>query len=282
MYLGAHVSVAGGLQHAPARGAEIQAEVIQVFTSNQHRWAAKPITAESVDGFHKGLKQHDHKVCLSHASYLINLASPEEQTYAKSLQATALEMDRCDCLGIPLIVIHPGAHRGSGLEQGLVRISTSLNILFNQKPDTTVTILLEATAGQGTGVGHTFEQLQTILAAVERKDRVAVCLDTAHLFAAGYDFRDHLGYRDMFQAFDQIIGLDKVQAIHLNDSKKDLNTKVDRHARLGQGYLGWEPFHMLLNDPRLKHVPGILETPVSHYREYAAELSQLRKLRKPA
>ena len=200
---------------------------------------------------------------MAHDSYLINLATPDDVLWEKSLTAFGIELDRCALLGIPALVTHAGAHMGSGEEAGLARISAGLERVLGERPGQKVTVLLETTAGQGTSLCYAFEHLRDVIAplSAENKARVGVCWDTCHLFAAGIDFTEEYKYERMVDSFDRIVGLDRLKAIHMNDSKKGLGSRVDRHDHIGKGMLGLEPFRYIMNDPRLAHLPKLLETP---------------------
>jgi deoxyribonuclease-4 len=259
--LGAHMSIAGGHALAIDRATNFEMTACQIFTKNANQWAAKPIAPEAAEAFRARLAASDVAFVVAHDSYLINLASPDEAIRERSIGAFADEMARSDQLGVPWLVTHPGAHMGSGVETGVQRVAEALNRLFDEMPDGQVTVLLETTAGQGSTLGRTFEELAGIMAQVEDQRRVAVCLDTCHVFAAGYDLRDGETYAATMQAFDEIIGFDRLRVFHLNDSKKVLGSHVDRHAHIGEGEIGAEAFRLLVNDERFADRPGILETP---------------------
>ncbi len=259
--LGAHMSVAGGHALAIDRATTFAMTACQIFTKNANQWNAKPIAPEAAESFRSRFAESDVAFVVAHDSYLINLATPDDALWERSVAAFGDELERCAQLGVPSLVTHPGAHMGSGVDAGIARVGEALNRLFDEQPDRDVTVLLETTAGQGTTLGRAFEELAGILALVEDQRRVAVCLDTCHIFAAGYDLRDAETYSATMQAFEEIIGLDRLQVFHLNDSRKGLGAKVDRHAHIGEGELGQEAFRLLLTDPRFADRPGILETP---------------------
>jgi deoxyribonuclease-4 len=259
--LGAHMSIAGGHALAIDRAVALNMTTLQIFTKNANQWAAKPIPVEGATAFRDRLIESDISSVVAHDSYLINLASPDEVVWERSVGAFDDELARCDQLGVRWLVTHPGAHMSSGVDEGIGRVAAALNRIFAASPDRDVTVLLETTAGQGTTLGRSFEELAAILALVEDQSRVGVCFDTCHVFAAGYDIRDATSYDMTMRAFDDIIGLDRLQVFHLNDSKKGLGAKVDRHAHIGEGELGAEAFRLLLNDDRFFTHPGILETP---------------------
>jgi deoxyribonuclease-4 len=263
--LGAHMSVAGGYYRAVERGSEIGCTAIQLFTKNANQWAGKTITPEDVTLFGASLGKagYAHGDLIAHDSYLINLATPDDVLWEKSLAAFGHELDRCAMLGVPALVTHAGAHMGSGEEVGLARIAAGQDRELSERPDQNVTVLLETTAGQGTSLGYAFEHLRDVIGEVsdENKPRIGVCWDTCHLFAAGIDFTDEYKYERMVDSFDRIVGLDRLRAIHMNDSQKGLGSRVDRHAHIGKGMLGVEPFRFIMNDPRLASLPKVLETP---------------------
>jgi deoxyribonuclease-4 len=259
--LGAHMSIAGGHALAIDRATTFEMTACQIFTKNANQWVAKPIAPEAADGFRARVAESDVAFVVAHDSYLINLATPDDTLWERSAAAFRDELERCALLGVPCLVTHPGAHMGSGVEEGVRRVAEALNRLFDELPDANVTVLLETTAGQGTTLGRNFEELAGILELVEDQDRVAVCFDTCHVFAAGYDIRDEVTYTETMQAFDDVIGLARLRVFHLNDSKKGLGSHVDRHAHIGEGELGSEAFRLLLNDARFADLPGILETP---------------------
>ncbi len=259
--LGAHMSIAGGHALAIDRAMAFEMTACQIFTKNANQWNAKPIAPEAAEGFRARLAESAVSSVVAHDSYLINLASPDDALWERSIAAFGDELSRCALLGVPWLVTHPGAHMGAGVDAGVQRVADALNRLFDELPDTNVTVLLETTAGQGTTLGRTFEELAGILELVEDQTRAAVCLDTCHVFAAGYDLREVESYSATVQAFDDTIGLERLRVIHLNDSKKGLGARVDRHAHIGEGELGGEAFRLLLNDPRFADIPGILETP---------------------
>jgi deoxyribonuclease-4 len=255
------MSIAGGPANALLRGDSIACDTVQVFTRSSNRWQSKPLTPEQISAFDKMRQETGLHPIIAHSSYLINLASPKERLWQKSLQALITEMTRCQELGISSYVLHPGHHTGSGERAGLARMAQGLRAALRSTAEANVTILLENTAGQGTSLGHRFEQLSWLIDHTEPQERVGVCFDTAHAFAAGYEFRQPAAYEAMWNAFDDIVGLGKLGVIHLNDSKRNLGSHVDRHAHIGEGHIGREAFRRLVNDTRLQHVPMILETP---------------------
>jgi deoxyribonuclease-4 len=258
--IGAHISIAGGLDQAPSRGEEIGCTAIQIFTKNQVQWKARPLSSLEIVNYRQALANSSIQSVVAHNSYLINLASPEEKLLNKSRQAFVDEMDRAESLRIQSLIFHPGSYKNADENVGLRLIADSIDFVYQQRPDFRLKLLLETTAGQGTSLGYSFEQLKWIIDRIAHPDRVGVCLDTCHIFAAGYDIRSQLSYEKTFDRFDQVIGLEKLQAIHLNDSKKELGSRVDRHEHIGQGQIGLEAFRLIMNDLRFVNVPKLLET----------------------
>lgn len=260
-YLGAHMSIAGGLHNAPERGVKAGCGVIQLFTQNSNQWRGKAISDPDVALFKEKWKESGLHEVISHDIYLINLASAPGEVREKSLAGFQEEMERCARLGIGKIVMHPGAHNGDGEETGLKRIVEAFDHLFENTTAYTGMILLETTAGQGTNVGYTFKHLRAIIDGSSHPDRFGICYDTCHTFAAGYDITSEAGYKAVWEEFDRIIGIDRLQCFHINDSKKGLNCRVDRHEHIGQGAMGLSAFRFIMNDPRFVKIPKILETP---------------------
>jgi len=275
--LGAHVPTAGGLHHAPAHGRDIGATAIQVFTRNQRQWAARPLGGDEAGAFRQALEASGVRSVMSHASYLINLASPDPVALERGREAFRVEMGRCHDLGIPLLVFHPGAHLGAGEEAGVRAVAKSLDFVLAACRRARVMPAIEITAGQGSCVGHRFEHLAQVLSLVRSPERVGVCLDTCHLYAAGYDIATPRGYERTLLEFDRVVGLGTLRAIHLNDARKPLGSRVDRHAPIGEGFLGLPTFRRLLADPRLRQVPKVLETP-GGLTAWRRELALLRGL----
>ncbi len=255
------MSIAGGLYRALLRGREAGCEVIQIFTRNRNRWKSKKLSAKEIDLFHKACDETSILAVAAHNSYLINLASARSHVLEKSFRALLQELERAELLGIPYLVMHPGAHVGDGEKKGLRRIADALNRVFERTSDYRVKILLEMTAGQGTSLGYRLEHLAEILEMTESQERLGVCMDTCHAFAAGYDFRTTKAYRQFFGEFDRILGLDRLRLFHLNDSKNRLGSRVDRHEHPGAGFIGLKAFSFFLNDPKLAHLPFLIETP---------------------
>ncbi len=259
-FLGAHESVAGGLQLAFNRLQQVGGEALQIFTRNQRQWHPQPLTEDEIDLFQTAWQQSGCLPVASHASYLINLASGKQELMDKSITAFTSEIHRCKQLGIPFVVIHPGSHGGDGVETGLARFSTALDLALEETGDD-VAVLLETTAGQGTSLGSRFEELASILEHSRYPQRLGICVDTCHIFAAGYDIRTLPAYIQTLEEFDRQVGIGWIKFFHLNDSKQKLASRVDRHEHIGQGAIGLEGFRSLLNDPRFADHPMTLETP---------------------
>ncbi len=279
MPLGAHMSIAGGVDKAVLRGQSVACETIQFFTKSNQQWRAKPLEADEVARFQTVRAASGIDPVFAHAAYLINLATPDDDAWEKSLESLIVELERCAILKLPFIVLHPGAHGGSGEEAGLSRVTRALDECFNRTSDTEVMVLLEITAGQGSSVGGTFEHLAGIMDHSLHPERLGICFDTCHAFAAGYDLRTPEGYNETIESLDRLIGLEKLKVVHLNDAKGDLGGHLDRHTHIGLGKLGLEAFRLLLNDPRLQHLPMVLETPKGpDLQEDVMNLSTLRSL----
>jgi len=261
MILGAHVSIAGGVQNAPLNGKKIGCDAIQMFAKNQTQWKAKPFTEENITGFKKNLTSSGIRAVVIHDSYLINLCATDENKLRMSIDAFVDELERAAALEVPYVVTHPGSHLGKGEDWGIAKIAESLDEIHDRTPGVKVMTLLETTAGQGTNLGYTFEQIAAMREKVQDPSRVGVCIDTCHMFAAGYDLKTEAGYEDTWKRFDDVIGFEHLKAAHLNDSKKPLAGRVDRHEHIGEGFLGAEPFQRVVNDDRFRDVPGLLETP---------------------
>lgn len=261
MLLGAHMSIAGGVDRAIERGISLDCTAIQIFTKNSNQWRGKVLASDEVERFISLRKKSFISRVIAHNSYLINLASANRDLRGKSMEALIEEMGRCRMLDIPVIVMHPGAHLGSGEEEGIKNITDSLNTLFGKTEGWGIDIALETTAGQGTSIGYRFEHLALIMEGVSERERVKVCLDSCHLFAAGYNIGAPEGYHQVLGDFDRLIGLDRVVCFHVNDSKKGLGSRVDRHEHIGKGCLGEGFFRLLMRDKRFENVPKIIETP---------------------
>ena len=281
MLLGAHMSIAGGVDKAFERGQHAGCDVIQIFTRNNNQWDAPPLTHKQAAQFIAQKKKTGINCVAAHDCYLINIASPDKMLREKSQQALIDEVERADQLRIPYVVMHPGSHTGSGERSGIKLIMSSLRKVLRGTQHATVAMLLETTAGQGSSIGYTFEQLGEIIDNIREKDRVGVCFDTCHAFAAGYDFRTRKTYRKTFSHFNDVIGLQYLKMFHFNDSKKELGSRVDRHEHIGKGALGHEAFRLILRDKHFKKVPKILETPKSvDMHEDRVNLATLRRLGK--
>jgi len=258
---GAHMSISGSPAMALTRGQQVGCDAIQVFTRNANRWSSSPLSEQEAADFAAARTETGIHPVVAHSSYLINLGSPDDTLWEKSADAAVTEMRRCQMLGISTYILHPGAHMGAGEEAGLARVVSGLDRALRATADTDVVITLEITAGQGSSLGHTFEQLAHMLNGSAFPGRLGICFDTAHALAAGYEFRQPETYAAMWAQFDALIGFIKLRAIHMNDSKKDLGSHVDRHDQIGQGFVTLEAFQMIVNDSRLAQVPMILETP---------------------
>ena len=261
-YVGAHVSASGGVENAPLNAHRIGAKAFALFTKNQRQWVAKPLTEENIAKFRENMEKYgfhpDH--VLPHDSYLINLGHPEKEGLEKSRAAFLDEMQRCEQLGLNRLNFHPGSHLNKVSEEACLRtIAESVNIALDKTRG--VTAVIENTAGQGSNLGFTFEQIRYIIDHVEDKSRVGVCIDTCHAYSAGYDIKTEEGYRETFEHFDEVIGFSYLKGMHINDTKKELGSHVDRHDSLGKGLLGLEVFRRIMNDPRFDDLPLILETP---------------------
>ena len=259
--LGAHMSITGGVDKALLQGKKLGCAAIQIFTKSSRQWAASPYTKEEIESFARNQKETGIGVVIAHDSYLLNLGSPDNALRKKSVQGFIDEIERCETLGIPNLVSHPGAHLGAGEAEGIKIIAQSLDEVHRACPGYNVKVTLEITAGQGSILGYRFEQIGRMIDATRESERLKVCFDTEHAFAAGYDIRTQEGYERTFAEFDEAIGLDRLAAFHLNDSKKDLNSRVDRHEHIGKGYIGLEAFRLLVNDRRFRGLPMCLETP---------------------
>jgi len=260
-YLGAHMSIAGGLHLAIDRAVAAGCGVVQIFTRNANQWRGKPIAESDAALFRDKFAASGLHEVVSHDIYLINLAAPPGDIRDKSLAAFRDELETCARLGIRKVVMHPGSHLADSPENGLGRVIAAFDQLFCEVPQFEGQVLIETTAGQGTNLGRSFEELQTIIAGSKFPEKFGVCFDTCHTFAAGYDTATEAGYADTMAQFDRIIGLDRLQCFHFNDSKKGLGSRVDRHEHIGLGELGLNPFRFILNDPRFTQIPKILETP---------------------
>jgi deoxyribonuclease-4 len=277
--IGAHISISGGVENAPLNAKAIGAKAFAMFTKNQRQWQAKPYTEKNISGFKKNLKQSGiaPEYVLPHDGYLINLGHPESERREKSRLAFLDELQRCEQLGLKMLNFHPGSHlRQISEEDSLKLISESLNWALENSSG--ITAVIENTAGQGSNLGYKFEHLATIIEAVDDKSRIGVCLDTCHTFTAGYDLRTAKACETTFAEFDSIVGFKYLRAMHLNDSKPDLGSRVDRHHSLGEGKLGWDVFEYIMNDDRFDEIPMVLETIDSDI--WPQEIEQLYALQK--
>ncbi|OFY44037.1 MAG: deoxyribonuclease IV [Bacteroidetes bacterium GWF2_40_14] len=274
-YIGAHISASGGVENAPVNAHNIGATAFALFTKNQRQWVAAPLTEKSIELFKERCNQYDYTPMqvLPHDGYLINLGHPESDGLEKSRAAFLDEMERCEQLGLDRLNFHPGSHLNRiPIDECLKTIAESINIALDKTSG--VTAVIENTAGQGSNLGHTFEQIAQIIHYVEDKSRVGVCIDTCHSFAAGYDLSNAEGFKNSFDHFDKVVGFKYLKGMHLNDAKKGLNSRVDRHDSIGVGLLGAETFKILMKDPRFDNIPLILETPNEEI--WKDEIEQLR------
>lgn len=258
---GSHLSIAGGMHHALLEARKLGMECVQVFTKNQRQWKVTPLKDEDIRAWNEHRKQTALQSVVSHDSYLINLANPGTDARQRSLALFREEIERCEALAIPFLVTHPGAHLGTGEDAGLRQVAASLDEIHAQLAGYKTVTLLEITAGQGTCLGATFEHLRTIIDLVREPARLGVCLDSAHLLEAGYDLTSAAGCEAMLQQCDQIVGMQRVQCLHINDSKTPRGSRVDRHEHIGKGHVALDAFRVIVNHAHLKQVPKILETP---------------------
>ena len=263
---GSHLSIAGGMHKAVLSAQALRLDTVQVFTKNQQQWKCKPLEPAAIDDWAAHCDAAGFTQTVSHDSYLINLASPDETLWRKSIDLFIEEIRRCDQLGIPYLVTHPGAHMGEGEEKGVARVAAALDIVHQAIPADGVTTCLEITAGQGSSLGYRLEHLSEIIEQVDDPSRLGVCLDTAHLLAAGYDFRGrkYAGFR---KEVEKTVGIERVKVLHLNDSKKDLGTRVDRHEHIGFGFVGDDGFRPIVRDKAFRDIPKILETPKAKHED---------------
>jgi deoxyribonuclease-4 len=276
---GAHMSIAGGCHNAVLAARSHGCEALQLFTKNSNQWAAKALSDEEVREFRKTLRGSGIRVTMAHDSYLINLASPDVELYRRSLEAFVVEVQRAEKLGLHYLVMHPGSPGDEDVEAGLARVAGALDEVHSRCPNFRVKVLLETTAGQGYSLGRRFEELARILELVREPERLAVCMDTCHVFAAGYALAPEKEYRATMRAFDKTVGLGRLRVFHVNDSLKPLGSRVDRHAHIGRGELGLEPFRSLVNDARFRRRAMILETPKEDAEEGDMDLVNLAVLR---
>jgi deoxyribonuclease-4 len=277
--LGAHMSIAGGYHKVASAAHRVGCDCVQLFTKNNSQWRAKRITKQDVRLFRDALDEHGIVHPLSHASYLINLASPDKSLWQKSVDAFVVELQRADCLGIPYVVVHPGSYVAGTPAAGIRRVVRALNQVHRQTRKLAAQCLLETTAGQGTSVGCRFEHLSEIFSKVREPHRLGFCFDTCHVFAAGYPLDPIRQYRATLREFDNLIGVELIKAFHLNDSKRACGARVDRHEHIGRGHLGLEPFRHLLSDRRFRKTPMYLETPKGKRNRVDWDVINLRVLR---
>ncbi len=259
--LGSHLSIAGGYYKAVYAAKELDLECVQIFTKNNNQWRAKEMTDEDVTKFRDAIEETGIQMPCAHDSYLINLASPKEELWQKSLAAFIIELERAERLGLAGVVMHPGSFVKSTEEEGLQKIIEAFDIVLEKTVGQKVEVWIETTAGQGTNLGHRFEHLNEIISSVQDSTRLGVCVDTCHIFAAGYPMETVKEYKATMDEFDSVVGIERIKAFHLNDSKKEFGSRVDRHDHIGQGFLGLKPFKHIINDKRFKNLPMYMETP---------------------
>ncbi len=276
--VGAHTSISGGLHRALERGADVGCDVIQIFSRSNQQWAMRPISDEDLAAWQQARAATGVDPVLVHGSYLVNLCGPDSALRERSYQATAAEYERCRRLGIPYLVMHPGAHCGDGEATAIARLGALLERLWDEQPDNPTTVLIENTAGQGSCIGWRFEHLRDIFAAVADPARLGVCIDTCHTLAAGYELRTDAGWQETWAAFERTVGIARVRAFHVNDSRTPLGSRVDRHQHLGRGELGLGAFRRLVNEPRFAGLPMVIETPKPVDRADVVNLGILRAL----
>lgn len=278
LLLGAHMSISGGAWNAIEHGVNTGCTSIQIFTKNNNQWNAKPLTDEDAEKFLSAQKESGIMPVVAHTGYLINLASPNEAIYEKSIAGLVDEIERADKLQLPDLVLHPGSPVGEGEEYGMKKIIDSLNYAIDTTPDAKTRVALELTAGQGSHLGYKFEQVAQMIAGVENKKRISICLDTCHIFAAGYDIRTKETYEATIKQLNKVIGLKYLRVIHLNDSIKGLGSRVDRHIHIGDGEIGKEAFRFIIQDERFVDIPKLLETPKGE-NDYEDDLRNLAILK---
>jgi deoxyribonuclease IV len=275
--LGAHMSIGGGVHRAIERSCSIECTAMQMFVKNNMQWFARPLERAEIKAFLRHAQRKQIEAAFAHSSYLINLAATNPQFHANSLRALAEELTRAHQLELPFLVLHPGAHLGAGEDAGIEKIVASIDAIWAVIPKVKTKIALETTAGQGSCLGDKFEQLAAIIENVREPERLCVCLDTAHVFEAGYDIGSEAGVKKMFREFDRVIGLDRLAALHLNDSKTALGSRVDRHEHIGKGKIGLDAFRFIMRDRRFRKIPKVLETPKG--KELAEDVENMKTLR---
>jgi deoxyribonuclease IV len=277
--IGAHVSIAGGVSQSLARGRQIGCDCIQIFTKSSRQWASKPYPKEEIEAFKSAQAETGIRMVVAHDSYLLNLGAPDEKLRQRSVEGLIDELERCEALGVPFLIAHPGAHIGSGEEAGIKTIAHSIDQAHKSCAGFKSKLALEITAGQGSNLGYSFQQMGRIFDAVKENDRLQLCFDTEHAFAAGYDLRSREGYERTFAELDQYVGIKRLVAFHLNDSLKPFHSRVDRHEHIGKGHLGTETFRRLLHDSHFFGLPMCLETePGDDMKDIAKDLATLRQL----
>ncbi len=279
--IGAHISIGGGLDKSVLRAWRIGCETIQIFTKSNAQWRARKLSKDEIEKFKRELQKFQIYPVVVHSSYLINLCAPDKEILKKSRDSFIQELKRCESIGAICLVFHPGAHLGKGEDYGIKKTAESLNLIHERTPNFKTLTVIELTAGQGTVIGYKFEQIRKLIDLIEDKNRIGVCVDTCHIFSAGYDIRTEKGCELVFKEFDEMIGIDKIKVFHLNDSKNELNSRVDRHFHIGKGKIGKTAFHFIMQNPEFKDIPKIIETPKGYNDELdIMNLSILRKLAK--
>ena len=277
LLIGAHMSISGGVFNAILAGEELGCTTIQIFTKNNNQWKTRELSQTEVNQFFQDQERTKISPIVGHNGYLINLASPKDDVFTLSKESMLVELQRAERLGLPYLVMHPGSHLATGEKEGLKKIAGAINWLHQKTEGYKVKICLETTAGQGSNLGYKFEQLAEIIEMVKDNQRLGICYDTCHAFAAGYDMGTKKAYQNTFKEFDKVIGLSRLKAMHLNDAVKDLDSRVDRHTHIGEGKIGLEGFRLLMNDERWEKIPKILETPKEGGT--AKDIKNLRVLR---
>jgi len=277
LLLGAHVSISGAIHSSVDRAVELGCTTFQIFTRNPRGWSYTKLKQQDVDEFRKKFRQAGFTVAMAHMPYLPNIASPKKDIYEKSVKSLRAEVERCGLLGIPLLVTHVGSHLGAGIEKGIEAVANALNKVLHEV-DNKVIVLLENMAGQKNSCGSRFEDIARILERVEHGERVGICLDTCHLLAAGYDIRGEEAVDKTLQEFDRVVGRERLKAVHLNDSKGDLGSGLDRHEHIGAGNIGVKGFKAFINHPWIRELPMVIETPEDEAGDYSTDLAKLRKL----
>ncbi len=261
MLLGVHLHTSTGIDRTFEQAIALNCTTFQIFTKSNRQWQARTLSSEEIKQYHQKQAETGIAPVVCHATYLLNIASATESIWQRSVEGLEMELERCELLKIPYLVLHPGAHTGSGIESGIAQAIRALDAVHARLPNHQVQVALEIMAGQGSTLGSNFGEIAAIIKGCQQTERLAVCFDTCHAFAAGYEFRTWESYQALLEEFERTIGLDRLKVIHLNDSHKDLGSHVDRHTHIGEGYIGLEPFGYFLNDERFKNIPLVLETP---------------------